>query len=74
MLIGAGVLRAEFPVSMQLLDAETNARAARAVFLDRGGLKDPITAYKGWHVYQSATYELFLPGARAAARTIGVAV
>jgi hypothetical protein len=61
----------ELPVSTQLANGATCARVARQVFLGPGNV---IQGYNLWNTYITGAHLPFLPEARAAARSLGVAV
>jgi hypothetical protein len=67
------LLDSQLPASMQLLDRHVNARAARSVFVQSGGLKDAPTGFSAWIVYQKKAHLPFMVAARSAARLVGVA-
>jgi hypothetical protein len=73
-LIGKGVLTPLRAVSQQLLDPVVNVKAARYVFVSRGGERDPLAGYSGWSAFKSGAYAQYKPAALKAARTIGVPV
>lgn len=54
-----------------LLSPVGNARRARRVWEEAGGLKDPTLGYERWNTYKSEAYNDALPKARLAARAAG---
>ena len=57
-----------------IFDPLGNAKRARRIFIDAGGLTNPLAGYKRWNTYGTINYQEALPEARAAARRQGVRV